>query len=271
MLEHLQSIVSTLEQDQTADVVYLDFAKAFDKVDHEIILQKLRAIGISGNLLAWLSSFLVERKQAVAVEGFVGESIEVNSGVPQGSVLGPLLFLIHIADIDQYLSEASASSFADDTRIIMKVSTEQDVSQMQKELDQIFRWANENRMQFNNSKFEHLRYNPGNKLGNLFLGTYQAEDKSPIESVCQTKDLGVIMSNSAGFADHVVEVKAKGKRMSGWILRTFKVRDKLPMMTLFRSLVLPILEYCCVVWSPCVLGQIRELESVQRYFTSKIR
>ena len=133
LLDHLQKIINILEQEQTVDVVYLDFAKAFDKVDHETVLRKLRAIGISGNLLKWLSSFLIGRKQAVAVEGYVGESIKVNSGVPQGTVLGPLLFLIHIADIDQCLEEASASSFADDTRIIMQVSGEQDIEQMQEE------------------------------------------------------------------------------------------------------------------------------------------
>ena len=109
LLEHIQKIVHILEEDITADVVYLDFAKAFDKVDHEIILLKIRAIGVSGNLLKWLGSFLVGRKQAVAVEGYIGERKVVNSGVPQGSVLGPLLFLIHIADIDYLLAEATCS------------------------------------------------------------------------------------------------------------------------------------------------------------------
>ena len=271
LLEHIQKIVHILEEDITADVVYLDFAKAFDKVDHEIILLKLRAIGVSGNLLKWLGSFLVGRKQAVAVEGYIGERKVVNSGVPQGSVLGPLLFLIHIADIDYLLAESTASSFADDTRIMMQINSDTDVLNFQKELDKVFMWAHSNKMTFNSKKFEHLRYNPNKDVKNLFYGGYIAADSSPIDMVTQTKDLGIIMSNNACFDEQVEAVITKGKRMSGWILRTFKTRDKLPMMTLFKSLVLPVMEYCCVAWSPDALEQVRKLESVQRYFTSKIR
>ena len=271
LLEHIQKIIQILEEDLTADVIYLDFAKAFDKVDHETILRKLRSIGISGNLLKWLGSFLVGRRQAVAVEGYIGERKIVNSGVPQGSVLGPLLFLIHIADIDYLLTEATASSFADDTRIMMQITSERDVHELQRELDKIFLWAEANKMAFNSKKFEHLRYNPNKDMKNIFYGGYVAANDSPIEMVNHTKDLGIIMSNSACFTDQVEEVVKKGKKMSGWILRTFKTRAQLPMMTLFKSLVLPVMEYCCVAWSPGLLGQVRKLESVQRYFTSKIR
>ena len=183
LLEHIQKIVHILEEDLTADVVYLDFAKAFDKVDHEIILLKLRAIGVSGNLLKWLGSFLVGRKQAVAVEGFIGERKVVNSGVPQGSVLGPLLFLIHIADIDYLLAESTASSFADDTRIMMQITSDTDVLNFQKELDKVFMWAQSNKMTFNSKKFEHLRYNPNKDVKNLFYGGYIAADSSPIDMV----------------------------------------------------------------------------------------
>ena len=108
------------------DVVYLDFFKAFDRVDHKILLEKLLAIGISGKLLAWIGMFLIGRKHAVIVDGVLSDVGGVRSGVPQGSVLGPLLFLILISDIDRELTSARASNFADDTRVSMSIKSEAD-------------------------------------------------------------------------------------------------------------------------------------------------
>ena len=100
----------------------LDFAKAFDKVDHNILLQKLQSLGINGKLYAWVKSFLLDRSQQVSVNGFLSEKVHVKSGVPQGSVLGPLLFLVLMSDIDCEILESFLSSFADDTRIgIVKI------------------------------------------------------------------------------------------------------------------------------------------------------
>ena len=139
LLEHHQQILKILEAGNTADVVYLDFAKAFDKVDHATVLGKLRSVGIAGNLLKWISSFLVGRKQTLVVEGTKSEEMYVNSGVPQGSVLGPLLFLVQIADIDTDLEKATLSSFADDTRVLMSVSSTEDCIVFQRELGEIYK------------------------------------------------------------------------------------------------------------------------------------
>ena len=270
LLEHHQTILSILEDGNTADVVYLDFAKAFDKVDHAILLEKLRYIGISGNLLSWICSFLVGRSQTLVVEGTQSDRMVVNSGVPQGSVLGPLLFLVQIADIDADLNCATVSSFADDTRVTMPIESNEDCDRFQGELNRIYRWASSNKMVFNDSKFEHIRYNPSDELGNIFLPGYTVGKDLMIESTYSTKDLGIRVSASADFSEHIEEVKCKGKRMAGWILRTFQTREAKPMMTLFKSLVLPLMEYCCILWSPGAILKVRELESVQRFFTSKI-
>eukprot|EP00111_Clytia_hemisphaerica_P014640 TCONS_00043147-protein len=96
ILEQYDLILNILDKDANADVVYLDFSKAFDKVDHSIVLRKIKKLGIDGKLLQWLKSFLTERKQSVLVNGVTSESQQVISGVPQGSVLGPLIFLILI-------------------------------------------------------------------------------------------------------------------------------------------------------------------------------
>ena len=105
----------------SADVIYLDFAIAFNKVDHGILMKKLKTIGVGGVLLNWIHQFLVNMKQMVKIQGIVSESAEVVSGVPQGTVLGPILFLIFVSDIDEGLNYSWASSFADDTRLVSKV------------------------------------------------------------------------------------------------------------------------------------------------------
>ena len=125
-------------------MVYLDFAKAFDKVDHKILLQKIKALGFTGKLGRWLHSFLVNRYQSVIVNGKKSIKVPVSSGVPQGSVLGPLLFLILIGDINYELKHSFLSSFADDTRLSKGVNSNEDSQLLQDDLNSVFDWASIN-------------------------------------------------------------------------------------------------------------------------------
>ena len=162
LIDHQQHIVQMLNEGNDVDVIYLDFAKAFDKVDHKILLRKLHTLGIQGEVLNWIKTFLVNRKQTVRIDEEQSEECEVKSGVPQGSVLGPLLFLIYISDINEGLSHTRASSFADDTRIIKNVKSAADCQLLQNDLEKVIEWAEENNMAFNTGKFELLRYTRGN-------------------------------------------------------------------------------------------------------------
>ena len=137
---------------------YLDFAKAFDKVDFGVVLKKLKTLGVRGKLGRWIHCFLTGRTQKVVVGGASSSIKVVISGVPQGSVLGPLLFLIMIGDIDKSVLTAFLSSFADDTRVGHWIKTKEDLQNFQKDLDNIYEWASKNNMEFNSSKFECLRY-----------------------------------------------------------------------------------------------------------------
>lgn len=134
---------------KNVDVVYLDFAKVFDKVDNGVLLHKLRKMGITGKLGIWLHKFLHDRNQAVVVEGTLSKGTGVISGVPQGSVLGPLLFLTMIGDIDQNAKASRVTSFADDTRISRQITREEDAEELQKDLEGIYKWSWENNMVFN--------------------------------------------------------------------------------------------------------------------------
>ena len=240
LLEHQQKILLALENNLSVDVVYLDFAKAFDKVDYGVLLRKLKACGVCGQLLRWLCSFLTGRKQVVCVDGSFSDVAPVCSGVPQGSSLGPLLFLIHIADIDMEHEYVSAASFADDTRLIMGIKEREDYDKMQSDLNKTYKWASENNMKFNGKKFEVLRY--GKKVSEDLI-KYYTSDGQTIEEAETIKDLGVQMKNTATFDSEIDNVVSKGNRQASWVLRVFKTREKDPMMTLYKSMVLPHLEY----------------------------
>ena len=157
LLEHHDEILKILEDGDNADLVYLDFAKAFDKCDIGILLHKLKSIGISGKIGRWLHAFLTDRKQTVIVNGKQSKLSVVFSGVPQGTVLGPLMFLIYISDIGNGI-KSTKKIYVDDTKIKARIKTETDVETLQNDIDQIQIWTEMNNMKFNGSKFQILRY-----------------------------------------------------------------------------------------------------------------
>jgi hypothetical protein len=265
LLSHHTQILNILESGSGADVLYLDFAKAFDKVDHGVLLHKLSKLGITDKVWHWLKAFLINRTQKVVIEGVKSDPSTVISGVPQGSVLGPLLFLILLGDIDQNTPNSIVTSFADDTRITGKINCENDIKLLQADLHTVSTWADENNMLFNDSKFELLRY------GKKVEAKYSTKTGHEIEETSQVRDLGITMSDDASFSSHITKVTKTARALTGWILRVFSARDKLTMLTLFKSLVLPHLEYCCVLWNPAVFRYIQQIEGVQRTFTFKIQ
>ena len=268
LLNHHTKILEELELGRKIDVIYLDFAKAFDKVHHGILLQKLQNIGITGKLFEWIKEFLRERKQFISVEGALSSESNVLSGVPQGTVLGPLLFLIHIGDIDKEINNSKVSCFADDTRIMKIIKEDNDKTLLQEDLTRIYSWANVNKMKFNDNKFEMIDYLPGQR--NESYHTYRTENDAPIERKSEIRDLGIILNNEATFTDHIETIAKKGRKLAGWSLRTFQSREASLMLTLLKVLIRPHLEYGCQVWNPHLAREISLLESVQRDFTRKI-
>ena len=268
LLDHLDQIMDILEKGGNVDVIYLDFSKAFDKLDFNIVLKKIKAMGIDGKVYNWIRSFLTDRVQQVSVNGFLSKPAHVISGVPQGSVLGPLLFLVLIADIDEEAVYAIIKSFADDTRAARGIFTEEDIKILQKELEKIYQWSDDNNMELNDKKFEGTSYGLNEDL--KAKSTYTTPSGKPVTMKKTVKDLGVLMSNDCKFKEHIDQVIEKAKNMASWILRTFRTRECRPMVLLFKMLVLPILEYCSVLWSPQDVGSIQKLESIQWSFIRKI-
>ena len=269
LLIHYDRIVDILESGSNVDTIYLDFAKAFDKVDHGIVLKKLSLLGIRGRLLQWISSFLSSRNQMVLVNGVLSDPAPVTSGVPQGSVIGPLLFLILIGDIDQNVARSFVSSFADDTRLLLEINGVQDASALQSDLEAVYQWALDNNASFNNKKFEVLRH--GNDDTLKLTTSYTAPDGTIITEKSHLRDLGVTMSADGTFKEHITNICQSARNMCSWILRTFESRSPELMLTLWKSLVIPILDYCSQLWSPSKVGEIQQIEDLQKAFTRKIR
>ena len=269
LLTHFDHITRLLEKGKTVDVIYLDFAKAFDKVDIGITLQKLKALGIRSSLSQWLHSFLTERSQCVLANGVKSKPRPVLSGVPQGSVLGPLLFLILIGDIDKDVANSFISSFADDTRVGRGITSSEDMKDLQEDLITVYRWATTNNMEFNSDKFEHIRYQPS-KSGTHPTTQYLSNVGTPITQKKQLRDLGVTISDDATFSHYIEDKVNKIKSKIGWVLRTFRTRDSRPMLTLWKCLILSEHDYCSQLWNPQRKGAIQSLEQLQHVFIKKI-
>ena len=265
LLRYYDSILSMLEKGHKVDSIYVDFSKAYDKVDHNILLKKIKSLNIGEKIVEWIGNFIKKRIQVVRVEGEVSGEVAVRSGVPQGSMLGPLLFLIMMNNIDGKLFHATVGSFADDTRLWKMVTGQMDTEQLQMELEIMYKWAIENNMSFNSKKFEGMRFGKDE-----IEPSYVDPDQNKIEQKSHIMDLGIMMSNCLKFDMHIRNTAAKGNRMSGWVLRSFKTRKVDTMKTLLKSLIVSQMEYCCILWSPTNQKQIDLLESVQRNFTRKI-
>ena len=269
LLAHFDKVLTYLEQGFNVDTIYLDFSKAFDKVDHLILMQKLKKIGIGGKIASWIHSYLFHRKQVVVVNGIKSDSTEVVSGVPQGSVLGPLLFIIMLMDIDKSINSSFLSGFADDTRISREIESLADTFKLQNDLNSVYKWAQQNNAEFNDTKFEHLPYGKNNDLKEVAV--YLTGEGRRIATKTQTKDLGVIMQTNCSFSDHIKNVVSVTKDLSAWCLRTFNSRSPELMITLWKQLIVPKLDYCSQLWSPHNSKvDTQEIEMTQRSFIRRI-
>ena len=177
-----------------------------------------------------------------------------------------------IGDINVNVSDSYVSSFADDTRIAHAISNDNDQNNLQNDLETIYAWASENNMLFNNEKFECIQYssNSNSQRKDATHRRYKAASGTVITPTDSVKDLGVFLDNDASFQCHISKTIAKAKNISSWILRTFNTRRRKPMLLLWKTLVLPVLDYCSQLWSPFKKGEIEKIEALQRWFTAKI-
>lgn len=257
LLEFQNCLTKWLDEGSPFDVFYLDFARAFDKVDHRRLMIKVEAFGIHGKLLEWIGEWLRGRRQKVVVEGEESDWAGVVSSVVQGSVLGPLLFLIFINDIDEE-TRAFLRKFADDTKGAMVVKEEEDAREMQQEINRMVEWASTWRMEFNVDKCKIMHGGNGN-LKCKYEMNGQVMGETELE-----KDLGVLMCSNLKPSDQCAKAAKKANSVLGQIARAFHYRTKEVFGRLFRAFVRPCLEYAASVWCPWTDADCDALEKVQR-------
>ena len=207
LLHHIEDIMCDLNLDRNADVIYLDFSKAFDKVDHKILLKKLRSFGIKGKLHDWITSFLTGRKQHVIVDGVRSSIIDVISGVPQGTVLGPLLFLIYIDDIFSVVKHSKIKVFADDSKLHKDISSHVDRILLEEDLLSVVNWAEANNMELNEEKFQLLQHG---KLPD-WKQLYTLPSGQVLHGSDHVKDLGVYVDVNLNWRTHIAMKSSKAK------------------------------------------------------------
>ena len=240
-------------------MAYLDFSKAFDSVPHHRLLLKLDSVGIRGHDLTWITSFLTDRRQRVLLDGCSSDWVNVTSGVPQGSVLGPLLFIIYINDIGSDLTSCTRL-FADDCTVFKETNLHQDCDSLQGDLNGLLKWTQKWQLKLNQSKCKMMCITNKKKP---IAYTYHINN-SAVEWVDTFKYLGVKIHSKLNWGEHVKDVASRASRVLNLLRRTMHGCHKDAKKKAFTAPVRPYLEYCAPVWSPYQKKYIDALENVQK-------
>ena len=252
------------------DVICFDFARAFDTVSHNLILQKLKVqYKIDGTLLKFFANYLEGRKQQVIIDKAVPNSVDVLSGVPQGSILGPLLFVLFINDIYKSIdAETNIELYADDTKIWREIKSESDCNFLQKDIDALHAWSRNNNMSFHPDKCkvvstydfrpEFIKIIPFPKL------PYMINNNDIDLSVCE-KDLGALVNEKFRWEDHHSKVLNKAHQMLGFTKRTCHfISDTRKRRSLYLSLVRSNFEHASIIWRPILKQQLMNLNNYRK-------
>lgn len=245
------------------DIIYTDYSKAFDRIDHVILLQKLQRVGIRGNLFRWFSSYVHNRCQTVVLNGFTSASMYIPSGVPQGSLLGPLLFIIFVADISSCFRSSKILLYADDMKILSPIRSNEDASRLQEDLNKFQNYCIINKLDLNVSKCYVCSFTrkPIHILFNYTL------KNSSLSRVSFIRDLGVTFDSKLLFNNHVNDVVSKASKALGFVLRmSSQFQSIKTLKILYCAYVRSHLEYASQVWNPSYGIYINRIEGIQRKF-----
>lgn len=259
-----EKVVTNFELGYQTDIIFTDFAKAFDRVNHRVLIAKLKSIGFDSSLLDWISSYLQDRIQYVKIGGSLSEPIFVTSGVPQGSHIGPLLFVLFVNDIPSYIRNSTCLLFADDLKIFHSIQTVDDCLLLQEDLNRLASWCQHNLLDLNVSKCQSLTCL---RCINPITFNYQINNVE-LENVNFKKDLGVILDPQLTFNSHVDYIVSNAFRMLGFIRRNTKeFSDPYALKALYFAFVRSVLDYCSTIWNPYYHNHSLRIERVQKCFT----
>ena len=261
LLECFEDWTSNLENKDPTDVIYVDFKKAFDSVSHEKLLAKLEAYGFKGKVLKWIKSFLLGRCQRVCLGLSNSEYAPVTSGVPQGSVLGPLLFLIFVNDLPEQFEDVICKLFADDLKLYQVVRL---FENLKKALKILGEWADKWQLNIAVPKCNALHIaNKDEKCDYTIQG-------NTLPSESSVRDLGVYVSDDLKVSNHCMQITQKANKITNMIFNCFETDSLQHLLDSYKIYVRPILEYCTPVWNPYLIKDITLIEKVQKYFTRRL-
>ena len=261
LIEVFDKIGSLLDRGKQIDVIYLDMSKAFDKVSHKRLLLRLREFGFSGNILNWFHSYLQDRRQQTTILGATSSPTPVTSGVPQGSILGPLLFLLYENDLPSSIANSSIATYADDTKIFKEINSLNDATVLQEDLSNFEASSTNAGLQLNASKCKAISVTRRRKKIEY---PYNLKDKT-LESSEHERDLGVWISNNLKWRKQVLEQCSKANKLLGFVKRsTRNITNQSARRTLYLTLVRSQVGYATQVWSPQSVELISQLERIQR-------
>ena len=263
LLEYLEALTKAKDQKIPVDINYLDCRKAFDIVPHRRLICKLNDLGIQGKVLECIKNFLADRRQRVGIRGSYSDWLPVESGVPQGSVLGPVLFLFYINDLVDGL-ECPILLFADDAKLYKLIKTPEDIESLVRDMNRIQEWSEKWLLLFNEEKCATMH------IGSKNLQTDYSLNNKIIRKTEVEKDLGIMVSQDLKPSKHVEMIAAKANRVVGVIKRNFEYLDADTVVSLHCTLVRPILEYAVQSWCPYLVKDIEELEKVQSRMTKLV-
>ena len=263
LLTYQDHLLGAFERRHQVDSIYTDFSKAFDRVNHNLLLEKLEAYGIGHHIVTWLRSFLDDRKQYVRVNNYISNHINTTSGVPQGSHCGPLLFILFVNDIKLFLNDScNFLMYADDMKIFKEICDPSDCIILQNYVDRFFQWSKLNGLDLNVNKCTCISFF---RINNPVHFVY-CINGNVLKRVVEMKDLGIVFDNKLTFTGHINNLIQRAYGSLGYVCRYGCDFSPMMLKVLYCCFVRPILEYCCSVWSPFYRVHINDLERVQNKF-----
>ena len=258
----LEKITEALDNPEFAICILINFRKAFDTVEHNILLQKLYHYGIRGNALQWFNSYLSNRHQYVNYNNTSSDMKLITCGVPQGSILGPLLFLLYINDIASVSSILFSISFADDTTLFYSSKNLHKLSDIvNNELSKMIEWLNANRLSLNIDKTNFMIFKPKGKKESC--PTIHINGSS-IQEVGDAKFLGIIIDNKLNWNEHIKCISRKIAKGTGIIIKARKSFESATLLNLYNALIFPHITYDIHVWGTAAAVHLHELHLFQK-------
>ena len=269
LLVTINDWMQNLDENIDVDAAYMDFRKAFDTVPHQRLLTKLKNYNINGPILSWITSFLNNRSQFVKINNSVSDSLKVTSGVPQGSVLGPTLFIYFINDLPNVVQNSNIKIFADDTKVYNSVNNPENVNHLQNAIDNLFQWTQTWLLKFNKEKCKILHLGKNNEKNKYSIG--QNNERITLDETDLEKDLGIFIDPNLDFKKHIKNTVKKASFSSYKILKNFSFKSASVLIPLFKTLIRPVLEYGNTIWSNGIKKYMTKVENVQRKYTKHVK